>query len=347
MLGKKDSSILGLDVGSGGIKAVELTQTKDKLTLTGFAFRSVHSVEEQVEAISALLQEHHFRSNRVVTGVSGRSVIVRYVTMMQMTDEELSNAIKYEAEKYIPFDIQEVVLDYQKLEENIQVEGSKSLEMKVLLVAAKRDVIDEHISLLDQVGLDPVIVDVDSFALGNAFFLKHKLGPKIEEDDSVISLIDIGSVKTNINIIRGDMSYFTREVYLGGSEFTKAIAKRLQVDEFQAEAIKKDPGENAADVEECIGLVLEDLGNEIQLSFDYFENQFDMDVSEVYLSGGGSLLTGLDSSLSAIFGRPTQYWNPLEGLEIECPGVTEEDLEAVSSQMAIAIGLASRVRTKG
>ena len=339
---KKTRSLIGLDVGSSCVKAVELTQAGGELVVTAYGQSDVLSEGSRADAILDLLHSQPFRTRRVVTAVSGKSVIVRYLPMVQMSDDDLKNAIKFEADKYIPFDVDEVILDCQKLEDVRDGDGG---EMRVLLVAVKRSLIEDHVALLQGIGLQPSVIDVDSFALGNAFELHGMLSPGFEEDGRVTALIDIGANKTNIHILRGGTTHFSREIYLGGDDLTNAIAKRLGVENHQAEMLKREPGESQEDLREAVIPSIEDLGNEIHLSFDYFENQFDQEVEEVYLSGGGARLALLEEAFEKIFKKRTRSWDATENLKIRADTVDVDLLKENASQLAISVGLASRIRS--
>ena len=231
-------------------------------------------------------------------------------------------------------------MDTQILEDNVG--DASSPEMKVLLVAVRKSLIEEHLALLADAGLQPMVIDVDAFALGNAFEARAR-GAGGVQGEKVVALIDIGANKTNINIVKGKTSYFTREVYLAGNDFTEAVSRKFNLDSQEAEKLKCEPGEQAGEVEEAILPTLDDLGNEIQLSFDYFENQFDRVVEEVYISGGSSKLPGLQRAFEGAFEKSVVFWNPLEGVEVR-GGVDTKALQQFSGQLAVGIGLASRVR---
>lgn len=343
---KKTRSLIGLDIGTHCVKAVELTQHGGELIVTAYGQNEILSEGSKADAVIDLLQGHQFRTRRVVTAVSGKSVIVRYLTMIQMSDDDLRNAIKFEADKYIPFDVDEVVLDAQRLDDGRsgRSAGLGENEMRVLLVAVKRSLIEEHVSLIHSIGLQPEIIDVDAFALGNAYELSQRLGTGMEDDDRVVALIDVGANKTNINVLRGGSSYFTREIYLGGDDFTSSISKRLGCEVHQAELFKRDPGDNVEAVRDAVLPSIDDLGNEIHLSFDYFENQFDRPVDDVLLSGGGAQLPLVGDAFEKIFEKPTHYWDPSENLKVDTDGVDFDALRANVGQAAIALGLASRLR---
>jgi len=344
MLRKKIKSLIGLDIGSRAIKAVELTREGHGFVMTGYGQTEVRSEEQRPDAILEVLRDHSFHTKRVVTAVYGKSVIVRYLSMMRMPEEDLRNAIRYEADKYIPFDVEEVVLDCQAFREEQQGSEGGDAEMRVVLVAVKRALIDDHVSLLNGIGLQPTVIDVDSFAVGNAFELARGGTFFEQESERAIALLDIGANKTNINIFHGGTSYFTREIYLAGDDFTHAIAKRLGLDVEDAESRKRTPGDHPEEIVEAVMPTFDDLSNEILLSFDYFENQFDRSVEEVYLSGGGARLTGVPENLERALNRRTRLWDPTEGIEIHEGAVDAGQVRENASQLAVAIGLASRVQ---
>jgi type IV pilus assembly protein PilM len=249
---------------------------------------------------------------------------------------ELRNAIRFEADKYIPFSIDEVVLDCQPIEGADNVGAD---EMKVLLVAVKRNLIEEHVSLLRSAGVNPVIIDVDGFALGNA----HVLASRNGGTKDVRALIDIGASKTNINVVEGANSLFTREVYVGGGDFSAELGRRLAVDPFQVEKLKTAPGERKEELREAVQSVTDDLGNEVRLSLDFFENEFDRPVGSVMLSGGGSRLSGLVESLEQNFKKPTQLWDPASAFALNLSHGGQEVFNEKGPQMAISLGLAARL----
>lgn len=335
----RNKRILALDIGSSDIKALEVNDAGGKIELSNFACTKIGNQNETIFAIREILRRSNFKTKKCVTSVSGRSVIVRYVNMAQMPEQELRQAIRFEADKYIPFEVDEVVMDTQILEPEI-ADGSG--EMKVLLVAVRKNLIEEHLHLLQEAGLQSAIIDVDAFALGNAFEMRARESGGLSPE-KVVALIDIGSNKTNINILKGGTSYFTREVYLAGNDFSEAVSRKFNLDGQEAERLKCNPDDQAADVEEAILPTLDDLGNEIQLSFDYFENQFDRVVEEVYISGGSAQLPGLQRAFEGAFEKSVVFWNPLESLTVKA-GLDEKAIGALAGQLAVSVGLASRVR---
>jgi type IV pilus assembly protein PilM len=335
-------NLVGLDIGSKFIKAVQLTQSNGEYQITEFGIAEVTPQMSVADAVSELFSRKKF-AKRVVTSVSGRFVFVRYISMPVMTDEELVNAAKYELGKYIPVEVDEVLHDSQKLEELAAQEGQEP-EMRVLLVAAKRTFIDEHVAILETAGLQPAIVDVDSFALGNAYELSGSINTAAIAQGKLVALVDIGASKTNINIMSDSVSYFTREFYKGGDDLTDSVSKKLSLEAKDAEALKRNPGGELEKLQDCIGGILDDICHDINISIDYFENQYDRKVEELYLTGGASSTIGLQETLERTVQKPVTRWNPVQYLPMELPKDSAQELQDFPAQAAIALGLASRVR---
>lgn len=343
----KIRKVVGLDIGSRFVKAIELSEGREGYHVTAFGAAEVENPSALAETTQGVFKKGNFGTRRVVIGVSGRSVIVRYISMLKMPDEDLRNAIRYEADKYIPFEVEEVVIDYQRLEDESEArppESGSRDEMRVLLVAVKRTLIEEHVAMLRSIGLIPHIIDVDSFALGNAFEFRTFFGPHAEDRTKVLALVDVDANKSNVNILQGTSSYFTREIYLAGNDFTDAVAKRTGLDPQRAELLKRNPGERVEEVRELIAPVMENLTNEIRLSIDYFENQFDKRVEEIFVSGGSSRLPGMNAYIESALKRKTSSWDPLEHLTVDSSLVDANALAAMAPQLAVACGLASRIR---
>jgi len=339
---KPRKSVVGLDLGTHSIKAVEITQDKYDFIITAFAKVDVPNEAAREDAISDLFRAGGFRTKRVATAISGKSVVFRYIDMAKMTDDQLTNAIRFEADKYIPFEVDDVQIDTQRLMDKPVVEG-KAEEIKVLLVAAKKAIVQDQAQMLLGLGLQPASVGVDSFAIGNAFELNDIVNPGLHEAGRTVALVDMGASKTSINILRDNITYFAREVPVGGQDLTNAIMRRFGLEPFEAEALKRDPQEQVRDVEDAVSQVLDDLGNEINLSFDFFENQFDGEVHEVFLSGGSVFLPFLEETLEKVFEKKTRVWNPIDGLKVKSDNVDIDGLNSAAPQLAVAVGLAATV----
>lgn len=330
----RPKSVLGLDIGSHSIKAVEMTMTDNIVAVTGVGWEAIPSPELVSETIHAVIAGNNLRAQRVVTSISGRSVIVRYVPMAAMGQQELEQAIRYEADKYIPFDLDEVQLGCQA------VGTATGDQVRVLLVAAKMQLVEGHVGQLAAAGVRPAVVDVDLFALANAFELCNRTGELAGEDQSV-ALVDIGAAKTSIVILRGKDVFFTREVYTAGHALTDVIARRFGVDATEVERMKEDPGDALQSMQAAIVETLEELGNEIRLSFDYYENQFDHQVSKLYLSGGSILFPGIAEGLGHVLEVESERFNPFSYLDASVYDQTL--IQERPGDMVVAVGLASRI----
>jgi type IV pilus assembly protein PilM len=345
---RKNKSVVGLDLGHQVVKAVEISMEGPEPVITGFARAEVPAGGERAEAIAKVFQQGKFRSKNVVTSVSGQAVVVRYITMVQMTDAELRQAIRFESDKYLPFEADEVQIDCQRLNRKPHApsEGAATGQdqMSVVIAACKKSAVEERIQEIMRHGLVPLAVDVDVFALANAWELCG-LSEMAGEGggEHAIALVDVGASVTSINVLCGGETCFSREIGIGGSDMTQAAARRLGVEATEAEAIKRDPQGREAEVSRAISPVLEDMVSELSLSLDYVENREGLRVEEILLSGGGVLAAGTVSFLEQATGRTTRTWNPLEGLRVAESRVNTQELEACAPSLAVAIGLAARV----
>ena len=343
---RKNKSFVGLDLGNQVVKAVEITLEGSEPVITGFARAEVNPGEERSEAISRVFQSGKFRTKNVVTSVSGQSVVVRYITMVQMSDDELAQAIRFESDKYLPFDADEVQLDCQKLTRrppSTTDAANSDDQMSVVLAACRKDSVSDQMREIARQGLNPVAIDIDLFALANAWEVCGLEEAELNDEERAIALVDIGASGASINVLCGGETCFSREIGIGGQDMTQATARRLGVDVAEAEEIKRDPEGRDAEVARAITPVLEDLVSEISLSLDYVENREGLRVEEVLLSGGGAMAPGVVSFIEQATGRDARHWNPLEGLRVASDRLDIEEIEACAPSLAVAIGLASRV----
>jgi len=347
---RKNKSIVGLDIGSSVVKAIEITLEGPEPLVTGFARVEIPPGGSLAEAVSEAFRIGKFKSKRVVTSVSGQSVVVRYVPMMKMSDADLNQAIRFETDKYLPFELDEVVLDCQQLERPPTAGAGdgdvvSDEQMTVLLAACKTGAIEDQVSLVQAQGLTPVAIDIDLFALANAWELCGL--PEEEQDEGeerAIALVDVGATRTSINVLCAGETCFSREINIGGGDMTQAVARRLGVEPFEAEAIKRASETHELEVNSAIQPVLEDLVSELSLSLDYVEHHEGVHVDEILLSGGGVLAPGAVSYIEQATARTARTWNPLEGLRVDPNRVDVEELEAWAPTLVVALGLASRVR---
>jgi type IV pilus assembly protein PilM len=341
---RKQKSIVGLDLGSQVLKAVEITVRGDETVLTGFARVEVPPGGDRLAAIKQLLSEGKFASRNAVLSVAGQSVVVRYISMLEMSDAELKQAIHYELDKYLPFDKEDVVMDCQRLKRRPQShgDGGNQNQITVVLAASRVAALQQLLKDVQAQGMTPVAVDLDAFAIANAWELSAlSLG---QATDRPTALVDVGAARTQINVLAEGETCFSREIGIGGADMTQAIARRLGLELAEAEALKRNPGERAFEVARAIVPVLEDMVSEIGLSLEFVENREELGVEEVLVSGGALQAPGAVEFIAQTTGRNVRAWNPLSGVRIQEGCIPADEQDLVGPSLAVAIGLASRAR---
>jgi type IV pilus assembly protein PilM len=273
-----------------------------------------------------------------VASLSGNSVIVKKISLPVMTDQELSESIYWEAEQYIPFDIQDVNLDYEVLDPGTGPEGQGS--MAVLLVAAKKDKIADYTSVIAQAGRKPVIVDVDAFALQNAYEANYGFEP-----GATVVLLNAGASAININILAGAQSVFTRDVSMGGTAFTEALQRELGLPFDAAERLKLGQmvdGVSYEDARPVIKAMTDNVLLEVEKTFDFFKATAESDhIDRIVLSGGASRVEGFAEALRERFDTPVERFDPFRQVSFDERklGVSAEEMAPFA---AVAVGLALR-----
>jgi len=336
---------VGLDIGSSCIKAAELRPLRRggyELVSLGMEQLSPDCIVDGVvisklpvsDAINRIFSQQAIRNRRVATSVSGHSVIVKKIALPIQSEEDLAESIRWEAEQYIPFDITDVNLDYQVLGQNA---ASGSLD--VLLVAVKKDKITDHTSVISMAGKNPVVVDVDAFALQNAYLFNYEPLTR-----ATVALLDIGASTMTINIVAGNDFLFTRDVGVGGRQYTDFIQKEFNLNFTQAQALKHGEtvdGIDPAEMHHVLESVTEIICLEIQKTFDFFKSTTTVDhIDRMLVSGGVAHTHGLLESLSRKFGMPTEEFDSFKNISYDSkkfPFIADR-----SPDLAIAIGLALR-----
>jgi type IV pilus assembly protein PilM len=349
---KKKRDLIGVDIGTHAIKLVCLRRTASQWSLVRWGIipygeeipLDTPLVDRRSQAVAALqnyLRTADFQTKRAAASVSGNSVIVRYVKMAKSSPAELAKSIKFEAEPYIPFNIEEVNLSFSIIGETME---NGQPQMDTVLVAAKKDSIDLRVELLREAGLQPVILDVDAFALENAY---ESVYPSAQAD--TVLFMNIGASFTNMSIVEKGVSRVVRDVFISGNTFTKAIQQQFQCDVKTAEQKKISHGllENPSDpeaqqVSEILLPIARDLLAEAQRSIDFFLSQgSDRTVNKIFLCGGSANLKSLDQFLANELKIPVEIFNPLTLLE-NAPADLSDEQKALLPQMAVAVGLATR-----
>ena len=345
MFGKpKQVAVVGLDIGSSSVKSVELRETKQGYELVSFGLEplaqdtvvdgAIMDAPLVAGAISSVFDTQKIKTKNVATSVSGHSVIVKRVTLPSMSSEELFDRIQSEASQHIPFDIADVNLDYQLLE-------SVDSQMDVLLVAVKKDKILNHTNVLAQAGKNPTVVDIDAFALQNCYEVNYDPDP-----GQTIALLNIGASVMNINIVRAGIPLFTRDVSVGGNQYTDALQKELDLSFEDAEKLKMGgtlPGVNEEQRTAILRSVSDILILEIQKTFDFFRaTASGENIRRIYVAGGTARVPGLLDLLKEEFAMPVEELYPFRKVSIVPGRHDENQLRELAPRLAIAVGLALR-----
>ncbi len=341
-------SIAGINIGTNSIKIVAVSNTSEGFSLDNVVVEQIPKESAEGgkpkdslgEALKRAIDKAKLVSNTVVTGISGPAVVVRYINLPQMSKNDLESAVKFEAKPHIPFDLNDVILDFQVLNQDKPGEEKK---MKVLLVAAQRDFIHKHIELLEKQGVVPVVIDVDSFALVNAFLHAN---PE-EAKQQAVALVNLGASFSNVSILNKGVSRFNRDIPMGGNNLSETISKRLNVNFAEAERIKTQIEGESSEPFKIVAPVLESLANEIRRSFDYYESQTTAaeKVSfKVYLSGGTAKLKGIENFLGRIMDLPVSLWDPFKNFQVDKNRFPKAKLEENLPHLCVGVGLALRAQ---
>jgi type IV pilus assembly protein PilM len=345
----KSKAVVGLDIGSSAVKAVELKPAGKSWRVSAFGAEPVppDSIVDGAiidgtavaEAIRRLFESRQFKTKEVAASLSGNAVIVKKISLPVMTASELAESIYWEAEQYIPFDIQDVNLDYQILNPGTAADANGTMD--VLLVAAKKEKIADYTGVIAQAGRVPVVVDVDAFALQNAYELNYGLDPQ-----TVVVLLNAGASAININILSGEQSVFTRDISTGGNAYTEAVQKELGLPFDSAEQLKKGhpvDGPTFDDVKPVLHAMTENVLLEIHKTFDFFKATASSDrIDRIVLSGGSARVDGFAHAVEERFGAPVELFNPFARIAVEAQKLQIDDLEGIAPTAAVAVGLALR-----
>ncbi len=367
--------IVGLDIGSSSIKAIKLKKVKDGYELVGAEIAGVssESVDDldpdvrrnlYINTIKKILKQKSISGAKVVSSIPGDDAIIRYIKVPYMSSDELKNMIPYEAEQYIPLGMEQVVFDYQVLDETAEEGNQKKLE--VLLCAVKNETMDQHIDLLKGAGVTPGVIDVNAFSLYNAY----RLNIEAEEEGGVkadtVALINIGSKFTTITIAEKGVPHLTRDINIGGNNFTKEVQREFNLSYAQAEELKKQhaaimveseelllssmpTGEDdkSSRIFEAITPALNKLLNDIKRSFDYYESTVKRKgVQKILMSGGSSKIKNIDRFLSERLSIPVEINYPFKNVNISTKNFDLDYLRANAVHFNIALGLALRSGAK-
>ncbi|NOZ78207.1 MAG: type IV pilus assembly protein PilM [Acidobacteria bacterium] len=342
---KRKRQIVGCDIGSSAIKLIELKPLKNdefQLVHAASASLSAEAIVDGaimdsslvVEALSHLIAENSIKNPSFGVSLSGHSVIIKRIPLPAMSEAELAESIQWEAEQYIPFDINDVNLDY------VVLDSSGEDSMDVLLVAVKKDRVVDFTSVVIQSGKQPALVDVDVFALQNAYEVNYGV------PEETVALVNIGASVMNINILNHGISVFWRDVAFGGNQYTEAIQRELNLPREDAERLKigERVGEHSVQsILSILNSVSEDLAAELQKTVDFFMATSTVDkLDKLVLAGGAAQVLNLNDVLKERFQLPIEVMNPFRNIRYSESDFDPEWINRNAPAMSIAVGLAVR-----
>lgn len=346
--------LLAIDIGSSSVKLAQLQGAGSRYELTAFGVMPlepdavtdgmVRDEEQVADALSRLVKAEKVDTRFAVSSLSGESVIIKKIQMPVMPDEELEESITQEAEQYIPFEIDDVRLDYQKL--GIQGGNNEFGDLEeeekedILLVAVQNDLIDNRSDVLMAAGLKPVIIDLDVFAVSNALAIQRDL-----ETMGGVAVLDLGNSFTHINLLLDGISFFTRDIPLGGSVLTNQLGKDYGLEFNETEGLKQGIIPDSIERQEVIDKIVDSFDgiiDEVQKSFEFFSSTSNSTIEQVFVCGGGALIPGVDNLLSDRLAIPVEVFNPLETVKINPRKFDRDSITRMAPLASVVAGLATR-----
>ena len=321
--------VIGIDIGTSSVKAVELGQSAGGLEIRQWAIEPLAGNDAK-SALKKIAERLHINNQALVSSVFGKGTLIRYIDMPRMPLEDLRKSYVFELDKYFPFDPKNIYTDCSILDPD-----GKDKKMFVLLAAVKKEMVDERLKLFKDAGFELSRMTINSIAMANVF---NRLGPQVKPSGKAKAVLDIGGSASCFMIFKDLNPRFARDIFVGGQELTKKIANAMGVDGAQAEEIKRQPGEKLPQVIEACEMPVNNLISEIRMSMDYFMTEKNVQVDELFLGGGGSLLTGIEGVFEKNLGLPVKIWNPLGSVHMNAPAASG-DIQNYAAQFGVALGL--------
>jgi type IV pilus assembly protein PilM len=343
------ANLVGLDIGSSSVKLVRLRQASGSWELVAFSLGQlppdaiaegrIMNFAAVIERLRELMREAGIRDAECALAVSGSSVIIKKLTLPEMTRTELEESIMWEAEQYIPFDIKDVNVDAQILNPR-----AGQGQMDVLMVAAKKDVVNEYTSVALEAGLRPVVVDVSIFAALNMFEANYMVPA-----DQTLAILNVGANSINVGVLSGGQVAFTRDISTGGSQLTQEIQRHFNVSHEEAEAFKTGAESSlssssvAREVNKLADRVCDNMVTEVQRSLDFFiATSIKADIGRIYLTGGSAQLPALIRALERRMEVPVELVNPFRNVSVDARRFDIDLLQRAAPVAGVAVGLALR-----
>jgi len=341
LFGRKKRTV-GLDIGSGFVKVVEVDHSGDQPEVRRVAMRPLLPdtiVEGEImdyalvsDTVSGLFQELGLKGRDVVTGVGGHDVIIKPITMDRMGEGDARDVIRWEAEQHVPFDIKSVELDFQIL--NPEDEG---VRMDVLLVAAKRELVDNKVGLLTDAGVSPSIIDVDAFALHNALEYNYP-----ESRQGIVALVNVGHEVTNVIILENGVPILTRDIPFGSRRVREDLQRERGLTAEQAEEVVQGRS-SVGGLEQVVEAAADEVGVGVERAAAFLmTRQSGEGIGRIYLSGGGARIPGMAEALTRRMSVSTELVNPFQRIPVDPGAGAGMNLEEASPMLLLSLGLALR-----
>jgi len=341
LFGRNKTSV-GLDIGSGFVKLVQVDHSGDQPEVTRVAMRPLLPdtiVEGEImdyalvaDTVSGLFQELGLKGANVATAVGGHDVIIKKIEMSRMKESEARQAISWEAEQHVPFDINSVELDFQILDP----EGD-DVNMEVLLVAAKRELVDNRMALIADAGLSSSIIDVDAFALHNALQYNYP-----ESTEGTVALVNIGHEVTNVNILDNGVPILTRDIPFGSRRVREDLQRERGLTAEEAEDVVQGLSD-IPDLDAIVAQSADEVGVGIERAAAFLmTRESGQGLGRIYISGGGARIPGMEQALANRMSVETLLINPFERVPVSSSATEGVDLESAAPMLLLSLGLALR-----
>jgi type IV pilus assembly protein PilM len=326
--------LVGLDIGINSCKMVELKKKGSTYELVSWAITPIVSGDVK-QAIKSVMAKLSIPNITPATAVSGKGCLIRFIDLPRMSPDDLKRSFAYESDKYFPFPRDQIYLDFFVADEVM-----KDNKMAVLVAAVKKEIVDDRVKLLTDMGLQVSVISLNSIAIANAI---HVLGlPNGQPEDkgpSAIAILDLEEMVSSVTIMVNNLPRFNRDIFIGGRDFTRCICNTLQVSADEAQQLQDDPGDRREAVLQACDSAIQDLVSELRLSFDYFVTDKNIPLSRVLLTGPVSGLVGLADILAKNLEMSVTAWNPATTLVIG-PNVVAQDVQKNAAKIGVALGLA-------
>jgi len=332
---EQKTSAVGLDIGTGECKLVELTRSENAFELANWAIEPIQNGDIKA-AIEKTFSQLTAPCKSLYTSVFGKGTLIRYIDMPRMSLDDLKSSFDIEADKYFPFAQDQIYTDCYILDAK-----EKEKTMSVMAAAAKRELVDQRMKLLAELGLPGEFIGINPIALANVLNVLG-LGDedgKEERKDSVIALLDMGESVSSLTILVDKLPRFTRDIFIGGRDFTKSVSNALGISFQDAEQLKSQPGERQEEVIHACDTAIMNMIQELRLSIDYFATEKNREIGQLLLTGGTSMLEGIAGAFEKHLEVKVSSWDPMATLKMG-PGVSKEDMDKKSLKLGVALGLA-------